>query len=194
MKNLKKITAVFAILAFGALAFADSAAANYLSKFTTLVTSAEACAKNKDGSKAASIAAQKVEIDALRKTVTLTTTQRFSDWRLTGRYNSAYAKIKAAAASSSVVKNGSEKASQTGKALGDAANSIGGALKETGSNAVNSVKDSVNTAANNVKDTAKSKVDEKVNETTNTVTGKIQEGAQGLTNALNNFLSGNKEE
>lgn len=194
MKNIKRIAAILAVLTIGALAFADAAADNYISKFTTLVTNAESWAKNNDGSKAATAASQKKEIDALRKTVTLSLTQRFSDWRLTSRYDAAYTKIQAAAKSTSAKTNATNAAGQIGGALNDAAASVGGALKETGSNAVNSVKESVNQAATSVKDTAKTRVDETVSETTNTITGKIQEGAQAVTNALNNLLGGKKEE
>ena len=60
MKTLKSLVALATILAIGALAFADAAASSYITKFTSLVTTAEACAKNNDGSKAAQIAAQDV--------------------------------------------------------------------------------------------------------------------------------------
>lgn len=177
MKNIKLVAAAIAALAIGALAFADAAASNYIEKFTSLVATAEACAKKNDGSKAAPLAAQKKEIDALRKTVTLSTTQRFSDWRLNQRYDAAYARIviaqKAAGASSDV----KAKAGEIGAALEDA---------------TNQVKDSVNTAAKSAKDAAKTKVDEKVNETTNSIVEKIQEGAAAVTNALNNLLGGKK--
>ena len=194
MKNLKFIAALVAALTFGTLAFAETEAQAYLTKFTTLVTSAEGYAKNNDGSKAAEVAAQKTKIDALRKTVTLSTLQRFSDWRLTGRYDAAYAKIQAAAKTQTAKTNTSNAAGKVGDALGDAASSVGGALKETGSAAVNSVKDSATQAAASVKDSAKAKVDESVAGATNTVTSKIQQGAQSITNALNNFLGGKKEE
>lgn len=192
MKTLKSVVALATILAIGALAFADAAASSYITKFTSLVTSAEACAKNNDGSKAAQIAAQKVQIDELRKTVTLSTTQRFSDWRLNQRYNSAYTKIKAAEKSSTAAASAKDSAGKIGSAINEAANQVGGALKETGKQAVNNVKESAATAANTVKDTAKTKVDDTVSETANSITGKIQEGAAAVTNALNNLLGGKK--
>lgn len=194
MKKLKLIAAALAALTIGALAFADAAADNYLSKFTTLVTNAESWAKNNDGSKAATVAAQKKEIDALRQTVTLSLTQRFSDWRLTGRYDAAYTKIQAAAKTSAAKTNASSEAEKLGDALNDAANQVGGALKETSSKAVQSVKESANQAAESAKDAAKTKADETVSETANTVAGKIQQGAQAVTNALNNLLGGKKED
>ena len=194
MKSFKLIAAALAVLTLGVFAFADTAAENYISKFTTLVTNAESCAKSKDGSKAATIKAQKVEIDALRKTVTLSTTQRFTDWRLTKRYESAYTKIQAAAKTSTATAETKTKASKVGSALEDAANNVGGALKETGSTAVNSVKDSVSNAATSAKDNAKTKVDESVTNATNAATEKIQQGAEGITNALNNLLKKDKNE
>ncbi len=192
MRAFKKILALAAVLAIGALAFADEAASNYITKFTSLVTTAETCAKNNDGSKIAELEANKVQIDALRKTVTLSLTQRFSDWRLNQRYDSACQKIKAAQKSSTAAASAKDSANKIGAALNDAANQVGGALKETGTQAANNVKESVNTAANSVKDTAKTKVDETVTETTNSITGKIQEGAAAITNALNNLLGGKK--
>ena len=194
MKNLKIAAAVLALFALGALAFADAAADNYLSRFSAFVTSVEKLAKVNDGSKAATIAAQKKTIDALRQGVTLTTTQRFNDWLLTKRYEMAYSKIQSAQKAKAEKEKQSNAAEQIGNALNDAATSVGGALKETGSAAVNSVKDSVDSAAASAKDAAKQKVDEKVSDTTNTITEKIQQGAQAVTNALNNLLGGKKED
>ena len=144
MRAFKKILALAAVLAIGALAFADEAASNYITKFTSLVTTAETCAKNNDGSKIAELEANKVQIDALRKTVTLSLTQRFSDWRLNQRYDSACQKIKAAQKSSTAAASAKDSANKIGAALNDAANQVGGALKETGTQAVNNVKESVN--------------------------------------------------
>ncbi len=201
MKNLKRVILALAVLAAGTFAFAETAAQAYLSKFTELVTTAESCAKNKDGSKAAEIALQKEGIDSLRKTVTLSTTQRFSDWRLTKRYDSAYAKIKAAAASS--------EASQNANKVGSAIEEAAGTIKESTSKAVKNAKDNVKGAiedsVSTVKDNAKNKVDETVNgakdKVGETVTGasekaaeKIQEGAESLADKLNKLFSGNKSE
>ncbi len=192
MKKLKIIAAAIAALTIGAAAYADKAAEDYLSKFGSLVTSVESSAKNKDGSKAQSFAAQKKDVDALRQTVTLSTTQRFSDWLLTKRYDMAYSKVQTAASGGS---NGIK--AKVGDALGDAASSVGGALKESGSQAVNTVKDSVKEAADDVKDAAKQKVDESISEAAAGISGKIQQGAESLTKKLNNFLnkndSGNKD-
>ena len=191
MKNIKLIAAALALLTVGALAFADEAADNYLSKFSTFVTSVEGYAKANDGSKAKTVAAQKKDIDALRQKVTLSTTQRFSDWLLTKRYEMAYSKIQKAETGSGEKNSAGEK---IGSALNDAATKVEGGLKETGTKAVNSVKESVDNAATSVKEAAQAKVDEKVSETTNTITEKIQQGAQSITNALNNLLGGKKSE
>ena len=143
MKNLKLVLTSIALLAAGTLAFADSAAEAYLDKFTALVTTAEACAKNNETSKAPVLAAQKESIDALRKTVTLSLIQRFSDWRLSNRYDAAYAKLKAVA-----TKDGAkESAGKVGEAIGEAAENVGGAVKEKTSEAVKNTKDAVEDTA-----------------------------------------------
>lgn len=194
MKKLKLLAAVLTALTIGALAFADAAADKYLSKFTELVTSVESSAKKNDGSKATTFAAQKKSVDELRKTVTLTTTQRFSDWRLTKRYDAAYEKILAAQKAATAKEDVRAESNKLGKALNDAANQVGGALKETGTQAVNNVKESVNTAAENVKDTAKTKVDDSVTSAANSISDSIQKGAKSLTNAINNFFGSKEKE
>ncbi len=198
MKNIKMLFSLLAVLAVGSLAFSATPAENYLSKFETLVTSAETYAKNSDGSKLISVQTQKTGIDALRKTVTLSTMQRFTDWRLTKRYDSAVSKMQKAASSSTSA--ATKTTSAVGSALGSAASEVGGAIKETATKTANSVKDTGKKAVEDVKSSAqkkigetengaKKKVDDKVQETTDKVTGKIKEGADKVTNALNNFLN-----
>ena len=201
MKNLKIFAIALAVLAAGTFAFADAAAESYLSKFTTLVEKTEACAKNKEASKAAELAVQKAGIDALRKTVTLTTIQRFSDWRLTKRYDSAYEKLKAAGATSKTKDN----AGKVGEALGSAAESVGGAVKDTTTKAVQTVKDSVEGSVNSVKDGAKKKVDDSVKDAKDKVDQSVQgaadkasetikKGAESFADKLNKLFNGEKDE
>ncbi|GEM_PF-2197394 len=201
MKNLKIFAIALAVLAAGTFAFADAAAESYLSKFTNLVTVAESCAKNNEASKLSEITSQKTEIDALRKTVTLTTIQRFSDWRLTKRYDTACAKLKAVSQKDSA----SESVHKVGEAVGDAAEKVGGAVKEKASDAVKKTKESVEDAVSGVKDSAKKKVDDTVkgakDAVDETVTGaaekaseKIQKGTEGFLDKINKFFGGDKNE
>lgn len=201
MKHLKIFAIALAVFAAGTFAFADAAAESYLSKFTALVTSAEACAKNNESSKAPELAAQKEGIDALRKTVTLTTFQRFSDWRLTKRYDAAYTKLKAVKEKD----NASESLGKVGEAIGEAAENVGGAVKDSTSKAVKNAKESVEGAVSNAKDSAKKKVDDTVkgakDAVDETVTGaaekaseKIQKGTEGFVDKLNKLFGGDKKE
>ena len=200
MKNLKTIAIALAVLAAGTLAFADAAAESYLSKFTNLVTAAESYAKKNESSKAQEVAAQKTEIDALRKTVTLSTIQRFSDWRLTKRYDTAYTKLKTAKKDSS-----SDSATKVGEAVGDAAQKVGGAVKDTTSDAVKKTKESVEGAVSTVKDNTKKKVDDTVkgakDKVDQTVAGaadkaseNIKKGTESFVDKLNSLFSGDKKE
>lgn len=201
MKNFKIIAIALAVLAAGTFAFADAAAESYLSKFTSLVTTAESYAKKSEASKLSEITSQKTEIDALRKTVTLSTIQRFSDWRLTKRYDTACAKLKAASQKDAA----SESVNKVGEAVGDAAEKVGGAVKEKASDAVKKTKDSVEGAVSDVKDSAKKKVDdtvkdakdaasEKVADAAEKASEKIQKGTESFVDKLNKLFSGDKKE
>lgn len=201
MKNFKIILTAIALLAAGTLAFADDAAESYLTKFSTLVTTAESYAKNKETSKISELASQKQGIDNLRKTVTLSTIQRFSDWRLTKRYDSAYSKLNEAKSKS----GSNDSVNKVGEAIGDAAESVGGAVKETTTKAVKTTKESVEDAVSSVKDNAKKKVDDSVkgakDKVDETVTGaadkaseKIQKGAETFAEKLNKLFSGKKDD
>lgn len=201
MKNFKFVFTTIALLAAGTLAFADSAAEKYLSKFTTLVTTAESCAKNKETSKISELASQKKGIDDLRKTVTLTTIQRFSDWRLTKRYDSAYSKLNEEKSK----KGSNDSVNKVGEAIGEAAGNVGGAVKETTTNAVKNTKESVEGAVTTVKDSAKKKVDDSVkgakDKVDQTVTGaadkaseNIKKGAESFAEKISNLFSGKKSE
>lgn len=201
MKNFKIILTAIALLAAGTLAFADSAAEAYLDKFTSLVTTAEACAKNNETSKAPALAAQKEGIDALRKTVTLSLTQRFSDWRLTNRYDAAYTKLKAVEEKD----NASESLGKVGEAIGEAAGNVGGAVKDTTTKAVKNAKESVEDTVSTVKDNTKKKVDDTVqsakDKVDETVTGAaekasegIKKGAESFADKLNKLFNGDKSE
>ena len=118
---MKKNFLIFlAIFAIGNFAFADTAAENYLSHFEQLVTQIEADAKNKDASNISLYKSLKATIDAERTAITLSVLQRFSDWRLTGRYDSAHSKLVANSKSSDV----SAKAEDVKEKANDAAQEI----------------------------------------------------------------------
>ena len=194
MKNLKLIAAAIAALAIGTLAFADAAADNYLSKFTELVTTAEACAKKNETAKAETLAAKKEKIDELRKTVTLSTTQRFSDWLLSRRYDAALTKLEASATATSAANKAEQKAGQLGDAIDGAAKSAGNALKKAGSQAVDSVKETAAEAKTAAQETAKTKVEGAANDAAGAIGEKLKQGADAVANAFNSLFGGEKKE
>ena len=134
---MKKFFLIFlAIFAVGNFAFADTAAENYLSHFEQLVNQIEADAKNKDASNISLYESLKTAIDAERTATTLSVLQRFSDWRLTGRYDSAHSKLVANSKSSDVSAKAEDVKEKASEALESA--------KESASGKIDSAKINVN--------------------------------------------------
>lgn len=184
---MKKFFLIFlAIFAVGSLAFADTAAENYLSHFEQLVNSIEADAKNKDISNIALYESTKATIDAERATVTLSLLQRFSDWRLTSRYDSAHSKLVANSKTSNVSTKAEEAKEKASEALDSA--------KTSASEKIDSAKTEASTKAKELENLAREKIDQAIGSKTEEISGKVSAKAEELENAAKEKAGAVKEE
>lgn len=173
---MKKFFLIFlAVFAIGNFAFAENAAENYLSHFEQLVNLIEADAKNKDASNISAYESLKATIDAERATVTLSLLQRFSDWRLTGRYDSAHSKLVANSKKSDVSAKAEDVKEKAGEALESA--------KESASEKIDSAKTNVNSKAEELENLAREKINQTIGTKTEEISGKVGTKAEELENA-----------
>lgn len=184
---MKKFFLIFlAIFAIGNFAFADTAAENYLSHFEQLVTQIEADAKNKDASNISLYESLKTAIDAERTATTLSVLQRFSDWRLTGRYDSAHSKLVANSKSSDV----SAKAEDVKEKASGAVESA----KESASEKIDSAKINVNSKVEELENLARKKINQTIGSKTEEISGKVGTKAEELENAAKEKAEAVKDE
>ncbi len=173
---MKKFFLIFlAIFAVGNFAFADTASENYLSHFEQLVNRIEADAKNKDASNISAYESLKANIDAERATVTLSIFQRFSDWRLTGRYESAHSKLVANSKNSDISAKAEDVKEKASGALESA--------KESASEKIDSAKTNVNSKAEELENLAREKLNQTVGAKSEEISGKVGAKAEELENA-----------
>lgn len=173
---MKKNFLIFlTIFAIGNFAFADTAAENYLSHFEQLVNQIEADAKNKDASNISLYESLKTAIDAERTATTLSVLQRFSDWRLTGRYDSAHSKLVTNSKKSDV----SAKAEDVKEKASGAVESA----KESASEKIDSAKINVNSKVEELENLARKKINQTIGSKTEEISGKVGTKAEKLENA-----------
>lgn len=184
---MKKFFLIFlAIFAVGNFAFADTAAENYLSHFEQLVNQIEADAKNKDASNISLYESLKTAIDAERTATTLSVLQRFSDWRLTGRYDSAHSKLVANSKSSDVSAKAEDVKEKASEALESA--------KESASGKIDSAKINVNSKVEELENLARKKINQTIGSKTEEISGKVGTKAEELENAAKEKAEAVKDE
>lgn len=182
-KNFLIFLAIFAIENF---AFADTAAENYLSHFEQLVNQIETDAKNKDASNISLYESLRATLDAERAAVTLSILQRFSDWRLTGRYDSAHSKLVANSKSSDV----SAKAEDVKEKASGAVESA----KESASEKIDSAKINVNSKVEELENLARKKINQTIGTKTEEISEKVGTKAEELENAAKEKAEAVKDE
>ena len=184
---MKKNFLIFlTIFAIGNFAFADTAAENYLSHFEQLVNQIEADAKNKDASNISLYESLKATIDAERTATTLSVLQRFSDWRLTGRYDSAYSKLVANSKSSDVSAKAEDVKEKASEVLESA--------KESASEKIDSAKINVNSKVEELENLARKKINQTIESKTEEISGKVGTKAEELENAAKEKAEAVKDE
>lgn len=173
---MKQFFLIFlAVLVVGNFAFAETAAETYLSHFEQLVTTIEADVKNKDASNISVHESSKAMIDAERATVTLSILQRFSDWRLTGRYDSAHSKLVANSNNSNVSAKAEDIKEKASEALESAKSSAG--------EKIDSAKINVNAKAEELENLAREKITQTIGAKTEEISEKVGAKAEELENA-----------
>lgn len=182
----KKFLIFLAIFAIGNFAFADTAAENYLSHFEQLVIQIEADAKNKDASNISLYESLKATIDTERATVKLSVLQRFSDWRLTGRYDSAHSKLVANSKKSDV----SAKAEDVKEKASGAVESA----KESASEKIDSAKINVNSKVEELENLARKKINQTIGTKTEEISEKVGVKSEQLENAAKEKAEAVKDE
>ena len=182
----KKFLIFLTIFAIGNFAFADTATENYLSHFEQLVNQIEADAKNKDASNISLYESLKATIDAERTAITLSVLQRFSDWRLTGRYDSAHSKLVANSKKSDV----SAKAEDVKEKASGAVESA----KESASEKIDSAKINVNSKVEELENLARKKINQTIGTKTEEISGKVGTKAEKLENAAKEKVEAVKDE
>ena len=184
---MKKNFLIFlAIFAIGNFAFADTAAENYLSHFEQLVNQIEADAKNKDASNISLYESLKTAIDAERTATTLSVLQRFSDWRLTGRYDSAHSKLVANSKKSDVYAKAEDVKEKASGAVESA--------KESASGKIDSAKINVNSKVEELENLARKKINQTIGTKTEEISEKVGVKSEQLENAAKEKAEAVKDE